>query len=539
MSIASELQTLIANKIAIKNAILAKSPATPPGDNLANWPTSIESISEAESDNPVKFRDCDGTILHSYTVAEVASMSNLPPLPTRDGLTCQGWNWTLQQIKDYVASYGKCEIGATYTTDDSKTRIKLTIQDKKYTKIPIVFQQTVANGVKVNWGDGSADETYSSTSQQTIDHTYTPSAYPATYTITFEVTSGTMFFPYNIMGKGGSESASTPIGAWNNMIDEVNIGNGVTSIWDNVFQNCYSLASISIPSSVTSIEDNVFQNCYSFASISIPSSVTSIGNNAFQNCYSLTSITIPNSVTSIGTNAFNKCYSLTSITIPNSVTSIGSSMLQECYSLASVIIPNSVTSIGSYAFYTCTFLTSITIPNSVTSIGDAAFSQCYSLASISIPSSVTKIGNNAFGKCYSLTSITIPNSVTNIGTYAFQYCYSLASITIPNSVTSIGTCLFYYCYSLASVTIPSSVTSIGTYAFQYCYGLKTFDFRRSTAVPTLSDVNAFQNTTTDKEIVVPDELYDAWIAATNWSLSTNQIKESIVKASESSIGTLN
>ena len=493
MSIASELQTLIANKIAIKNAILAKSPATPPGDNLANWPTSIESISEAESDNPVKFRDCDGTILHSYTVAEVASMSNLPPLPTRDGLTCQGWNWTLQQIKDYVASYGKCEIGATYTTDDGKTRIKLTIQDKKYTKIPIVFQQTVANGVKVNWGDGSADETYSSTSQQTIDHTYTPSAYPATYTITFEVTSGTMFFPYNIMGKGGSESASTPIGAWNNMIDEVNIGNGVTSIWDNVFQNCYSLASISIPSSVTSI-----------------------GTYAFQNCYSLTSITIPNSVTSIGTNAFNKCYSLTSITIPNSVTSIGSSMLQECYSLASVIIPNSVTSIGSYAFYTCTFLTSITIPNSVTSIGDAAFSQCYSLASISIPSSVTKIGNNAFGKCYSLTSITI-----------------------PNSVTSIGTCLFYYCYSLASVTIPSSVTSIGTYAFQYCYGLKTFDFRRSTAVPTLSDVNAFQNTTTDKEIVVPDELYDAWIAATNWSLSTNQIKESIVKASESSIGTLN
>ena len=95
MSIASEVQALIANKLAIKNAILAKSPATPPGDNLSNWPTSIESISGADSGKPVKFRDCDGTILHSYTVDEVASMSNLPPLPTRDGLICQEWNWTL------------------------------------------------------------------------------------------------------------------------------------------------------------------------------------------------------------------------------------------------------------------------------------------------------------------------------------------------------------------------------------------------------------------------------------------------------------
>ena len=123
MSIASEVQALIANKLAIKNAILAKSPATPPGDNLSNWPASIRSIQSGS----VKFRDCDGTILHSYTVDEVASMSELPPLPTRDGLTCQGWNWTLQQIKDYVASYGKCEICATYTTNDGKTRIKLTI----------------------------------------------------------------------------------------------------------------------------------------------------------------------------------------------------------------------------------------------------------------------------------------------------------------------------------------------------------------------------------------------------------------------------
>ena len=78
------------------------------------------------------------------------------------------------------------------------------------------------------------------------------------------------------------------------------------------------------------------------------------------------------------------------------------------------------------------------------------------------------------------------------------------------------------------------MTSIGS-AFDYCYGLNTFDFRRSTSVPTLSTATAFDYTPTVKEIVVPDELYDTWIAASNWS----QIKESIVKASESSLGPLN
>ena len=77
-----------------------------------------------------------------------------------------------------------------------------------------------------------------------------------------------------------------------------------------MFQNCSSLASITIPSSVTSIGNNMFQNCYSLASITILSSVTSIGNNAFHTCYSLASITIPSSVTSIAGSAFQNCYGL-------------------------------------------------------------------------------------------------------------------------------------------------------------------------------------------------------------------------------------
>jgi len=75
--------------------------------------------------------------------------------------------------------------------------------------------------------------------------------------------------------------------------------------------------------SVTLIGDNAFEECTSLASITIGDSVISIGNDAFDDCTSLASITIPDSVTTIGNGVFNGCSSLTSITIPKSVTSIG------------------------------------------------------------------------------------------------------------------------------------------------------------------------------------------------------------------------
>ena len=65
-----------------------------------------------------------------------------------------------------------------------------------------------------------------------------------------------------------------------------------------------------------------------------------------------------------------------------------------------------------------------------------------------------------------------------------------------------------------------------------------FDFRKSTSVPTLANVNVFNNTPSNKEIIVPDSLYDSWITANNWNSETNNIVNCIVKASQSSLGSL-
>ena len=289
------------------------------------------------------------------------------------------------------------------------------------------------------------------------------------------------------------------------LVENLMIPDGVTSINNYAFEYCNSLASISIPDSVTTIGDSAFKNCSNLTSISIPDSVTTIGDSAFEGCSSLTSISIPDSVTTIGISAFEGCSSLTNISIPNSVASISYSAFSGCSSLISISIPNSVTSIGSYAFSGCSSLESVyitdigawcrmnfsiwassplcygadlylnnelvenlVIPDDVTSIGNRTFSGCRSLTSISIPDSVTSIGDSAFSGCGSLTGISIPDSVTNIESSAFTGCSSLTNVTIPDGVKEIRDNVFSHCDNLMSVDLPDSLTSVGKDIFYNC-----------------------------------------------------------------------
>ena len=163
--------------------------------------------------------------------------------------------------------------------------------------------------------------------------------------------------------------------------------------------------------------------------IKIGDGVTTIGDYAFSNCYAPTSVTIPNGVTKIGKNAFYGCTSLTSVTIPNSVTTIGEEAFSHCIPLTSVTIPNGVTKIGKYTFDYCSSLTSVTIPNSVTEIGTSAFEDCRSLTSVTIPNSVTEIEEETFKNCHNLQKVNIGNSVKTIGVSAFENCTSITQIS--------------------------------------------------------------------------------------------------------------
>lgn len=208
----------------------------------------------------------------------------------------------------------------------------------------------------------------------------------------------------------------------NELVENLVIPEGVTTINEYTFQGNYGIKSVELPNSVTSIGDDAFWNCSALTRVVIPDSVTSIGNSAFSGCSSLTSVEIPEGITSIGNNTFNGCYVLASVKIPSSVTSIGERAFYQCYELASIEIPNGVTTIEEYTFYWCSALKNVEIPNSVTSIGHFAFAKCTRLMQVMIPDSVTAMGAGVFSECDKLMEVGIPDSVITIGGRAFESC---------------------------------------------------------------------------------------------------------------------
>ena len=403
-TISENLQIIKYNTMAIKQAIIDKGgevgDLTTYATAITNLPSGGGGSSTSSSKNDVTFYDYDGTVLHSFSKEEFLALNELPSLPTQPGLTCQGWNYDITNAKTYVEKYGKLDIGATYITDDGKTRLYIRIAAEGRMTVPLYFTQTVANGVTIDWGDGSTTQTLSGTGNKNTSHTYT------------------------------------------------NIGDYMISL-------------------------DVADGC-----------ILGLGHNVSDYCV----------LGSIKVNGRIYCNMLQKVDIGSNVTSIGKYVFYYCYSLNSLVISDSVTSIGSCAFKFCRSLSSIVIPNSVTFIGSDVFDSCYSLSSLVIPDSVTSLEKQTLSDCNSLNSLVIPDSVTSIGNYALENCYSLSSVVIPNTVTSIE-----------------------SYAFYGCYGMAFYDFSNHTSVPTLAGTTAFTSIPSDCKIIVPDNLYNTWKTATNWS----------------------
>ena len=430
MSVQTQISRITAAVGAAYDAVTAKGGTTPQAETVAGLADAIGTIPTGGSSAPgapgdITFYDYDGTIVTSWTLAELATKTALPDYPSHEGLTCQGWNWSLADLK---TTNRKMNVGAMYITDDGKPRIYIRLEEGRTSPMLGVCP----NGtVTVDWGDGTTPDALTGTDTTVVkwtpNHAY---AAPGEYVIKLTV-DGTMGFYGDSPSIAGGAILLYLSGydgrnyAYRNSVQKIEIGNGVTSIGNFVFYGCSSLASITIPDGIASIGEYAFSDCHSLSSITLPNGVTSIGNLAFNGCSSLTSITLPNGVTSIGSSVFNGCSSLTSITLPNSVTSIGSSAFSGCSSLVSITIPDGVTNIEQYAFRGCSSLVSITIPDGVTSIGKYAFDNCSSLVSITLPNSVTSIGEAAFINCYS------------VAFYDFTACRTVPTLTDINAFMGI------------------------------------------------------------------------------------------------------
>ena len=313
MSVANQIQRLMQAKSDIATAIAAKGVTVPESAKLDEYPALIEQIptgggSFVESD--VNFYDYDGTLVASYTLNEAHNLTSLPTPPAHDGLTFQGWNYTLNKIK---AATRSINVGATYITSDGKTHLKIRLTPVSGLSVTLYLNKSDSSTLTVEWGDSTTSTFTNSGNFNTGAHQY-PSA--GDYTIKLWISSGSGTFGF---GHGSSSAYLLGNSTVQKTLISSFVGNNVTSIGNYAFNNCYSLTSITIPDGVTSIGSYAFRYCYSLTSITIPDSVTSIGNYAFNNCRSLTSITIPDGVTNIGSGAFRNCYSIKQYIIERSV----------------------------------------------------------------------------------------------------------------------------------------------------------------------------------------------------------------------------
>jgi len=144
------------------------------------------------------------------------------------------------------------------------------------------------------------------------------------------------------------------------------------------------------------------------------------------------------------------------------------------------------TSVTAYAFYLRYYFNKIIIPDSVTSLSTASFGYSMYLNDAICPD----------------RQIIIGKGVKKIISYCFMNCRNAKLIEFQGDISSIEASAFSTCAVTASVN-PVVVTFLGC-----------------TGVPTLANSNAFSGGATSPGkgiIVVPDSLYDTWIAATNWS----------------------
>ena len=288
--------------------------------------------------------------------------------------------------------------------------------------------------------------------------------------------------------------------------------------------------------------DKLYLNGELVTNLVIPNGVTSIGGYAFSGCDFLTSVTIPDSVTSIGYCAFLGCSGLP---IEDGLRYVGTYLIEAVdESLSMYTIKEGTKFIGSHAFSGRTNLESITIPDSVTSIGERAFSGCSNLTRIDIGSGITSIGLEAFRYCSNLKEVHIkdiaswccisyPNYWDEFAILVSNPLYMaknlyhngelVTDLVIPEGVVSISDYCMYNYDQLKSVTLPSTTEIVGMEAFDACDNLTTIYCKASTP-PSLyyyveysadADYNDYYyysiSKNTNMEIYVPRDAYETYM----------------------------
>lgn len=213
-------------------------------------------------------------------------------------------------------------------------------------------------------------------------------------------------------------------------------GKKVSAIGMNAFTGNNVITDLVIPEGVTTLYWYSFNTCRNLETVTLPDSLEFIDSWAFERCSKLKTINVPANVTRINGGAFAQNSSMTSITCDpankNYVSVDGVLFTKDMKEL--VAYPGGIQ--GGY-----------TVPATVNHIGDAAFYGALGLDSVTILGNLDFIGFEAFAECSKLTDVAIRDGVNYVGYWAFRGCDGIKTLTVPQSVTNIGDQAFGFAYA--------------------------------------------------------------------------------------------
>lgn len=514
--IAADLTRILGAKSDLKTSIEGKGVTVPSATKIDGYAALVDQIQQGgggvpDPDADVRFFDYDGTLLYTYSAADFANLAELPANPSHQGLTAQGWNWTLADAKAYVASYGFLDIGQNYITSDGKTRFYITLLNGRLS-VSLNLNQSAANGITIDWGDGSATETNSGTGDlaPAFSHTY---ASAGDYVITFDVTSGTMK-----IGAGNANPLIAAPLAIASALKKIELGN-------NVAFNDYALRGapnsyrvgpeyMSVPASFTTLGFYGLK-LTRLKYIVIPPSITVIPQGCFYGS-AISGISLPNGTT-LGESSCGGCDLLQRIMLPVTQTTLRTGALSQCGSLEKVIAPG-LNSVGQICFLYDRKLTSL-VTGGIKDTGVQA------LREVALTSFAFAIGTTAIGQMalygVPLKQLTLPAGLLTINASAFAGNYDLSELNIPDTVTTIGNSAFSGLTSLVSVSLGTGVTSLGSQCFSNCVSLGILRIKATTP-PTIA-ADTFSGLPADCTIYVPSASLATYQGATNWSTYASQM----------------
>ena len=274
-----------------------------------------------------------------------------------------------------------------------------------------------------------------------------------------------------------------------NKLTTIKLPSTLTNIYSQAFNSCAALTNVYISDleawiSLTCADNsssplqktsgcNLYLNDNLVTNVQIPEGTTSIRANLFRYCTNITNVTLPDGLTSIGENAFQKT-GIQSINIPSTLTTLygafSSSSLQrvDITDIASWCALEIMSSGGGTSGLSQALANPLYVAHNL-------YLNNVLVQDLILPETVTKITTGIFSGC-NLTSIVIDGNVSEIGKYAFHNCTSLMSITINSGVTKILGDAFYGCSALTTINIPTSITSIGVEIISRCNNLTAINY---------------------------------------------------------------